>query len=81
MKSVLFDIAVVTVCFLWLAKLNIKFKPFSITFEAPYLALGWLALCTAILLFSIHYQNEGYKKGLTENVKQEVREILSRQQK
>lgn len=50
----------------YLAEPNIKFKPFSISFDAPYLPFATLFLIISLSFFGIHYRNKGYNKAVEE---------------
>lgn len=47
---------------------TINFKPFSITFEKPYLPFATLSLILAIVCYSLQYEKIGYKRGMSDTV-------------
>lgn len=50
------------------AEPNIKFKPFSITFESPYMPFALLFLMLSFSFFSIHYTIKGHKEGIKDTI-------------
>lgn len=42
---------------------TISFKPFSVTFEKPYMPFAALCLIGAIVFYSLQYEEIGFKKG------------------
>lgn len=65
MKTTITITLVILVLF-HLAEPNIKFKPFSISFDAPYLPFATLFLIISLSFFGIHYRNKGYAKAVEE---------------
>ncbi len=58
--TVLFLISVL----LYSSKPTISFKPFSISFESPFVPFAILFLLISIIFFGFHYQMVGYSKGV-----------------
>ena len=52
------------------AEPNIKFKPFSISFESPYIPFALFFLVLSISFFGIHYQKKGEKQGRIEGLEE-----------
>lgn len=52
------------------AEPNIKFKPFSISFESPYIPFALLFLILSISFFGIHYQKKGEQQGRIEGLEE-----------
>jgi hypothetical protein len=50
--------------FLWMAGMNINFKPFKIGFETPMYAFAWLFLAIGVVLFILDAHGKAYGKGL-----------------
>lgn len=48
----------------------IKFKPFSISFESPYIPFALFFLILSISFFGIHYQKKGKKQGRIEELEE-----------
>lgn len=47
---------------------TISFKPFSISFEKPYLPFAVLFLIGALVCYSLQYEKIGYKKGVEDTI-------------
>ena len=56
MKTMIIYPTFLIVFFFILAKTTINFKPFKITFEQPYLALGWVLIIIGVMF--IQYQSQ-----------------------
>lgn len=72
MRTLITTIIVLT-CLAYVSRPNVTIKPFSITFEAPFLALAYLFMGVSIALFGYHYETKRFKDGLkqmTEAVKE-----------
>jgi len=74
--NTILDIVLLSILLMFIAKTKVCFNPFSISFGAPYLALACIFLGLSIGLFSTHYEEVGYQKGITKSVKEEIKEIL-----
>jgi hypothetical protein len=59
MLNIIIYTIILLVIYGFMAKTAISFKPFSISFARPYLALGWLLIASGVL--SIQYDSE--RKG------------------
>lgn len=58
--SILFAIA----CIVYAGNPTINFKPFSISFEKPYLPFAVLFLVMSVYLFQLQSEINGYKRGV-----------------
>jgi hypothetical protein len=56
---------------------TIKFKPFSISFESPYVPFALFFLFLSISFFSIHYQKKGVVQGYSKAYKLKLEEVQS----
>lgn len=63
---ILFALVMIT----YSAEPNIKFKPFSISFESPYVPFALFFLVLSISFFGIHYQKKGEKQGRIEGLEE-----------
>jgi len=75
MKTIIYSIFVIA-WLLYLSDMTIKFKPFSISFNSPYLAFAWLFLVMAIVLFQIDSDKKAYKRGIDDCVN-EITNVLN----
>lgn len=62
MKTIFIIIAILALG-IYHAEPTISFKPFSVTFEKPYMPFAALCLIGAIVFYSLQYESIGYKKG------------------
>lgn len=67
MKTTIF-IIIALAWMVYIGEPTINFKPFSITFEKPYLPFATLFLILTITLYSLQYEKIGYKKGMSDTV-------------
>lgn len=63
MKTVI-TIILVVVAMLFIANTTIEIKPFKISFERPYVAIGFLFLFLGLALIQFQSDRDGYKRGL-----------------
>ena len=63
---ILFTLIMIT----YSAEPNIKFKPFSISFESTYIPFALFFLVLSISFFGIHYQKKGEQQGRIEGFKE-----------
>jgi len=54
--------------FLYVGDSSIKFNPFKIEVQKPYMAVGWFLLIISIACFSIQGEKTGFKKGCDETM-------------
>ena len=68
----LISLAVVLLVFAFIAKTNVSFRPFKISFDAPYLAIGYFFLVVAIVFIQFQSNKDGklsgYEKGLQDGI-------------
>jgi small neutral amino acid transporter SnatA (MarC family) len=55
--------------FLYIGDTSIKFNPFKIEIQKPYMAVGWFLLIISVACFTIQGEKTGFKKGCDETVK------------
>lgn len=67
MKTTIF-IIIALAWMVYIGEPTINLKPFSITFEKPYLPFAALFLLLTIVFYSIQYEKIGYKKGMSDTV-------------
>lgn len=67
MKTTLFILFGIA-CIIYTGNPTINFKPFSISFEKPYLPFATLFLILAIVCYSIQYEKIGYRNGVNDTV-------------
>lgn len=67
MKTIIF-IIIALAWMVYIGEPTINFKPFSITFEKPYLPFATLFLILTIVFYSIQHEKIGYKKGMSDTV-------------
>lgn len=63
MKSII-TVLIVTGILFYSSGPKIKLKPFSVSFESPYIPFAILFLAVSITLFQISAEKRGYKKGV-----------------
>lgn len=63
MKTALL-ILVVIVFAIYVSEPTISLKPFSVSFEKPYIPFAILFLAITIACYTLQYEDVGYKKGL-----------------
>lgn len=63
---ILFALVMIT----YSAEPNIKFKPFSISFESSYVPFALFFLVLSISFFGIHYQKKGKQQGRIEGLEE-----------
>lgn len=61
MKTTIYIILFIIWCF-FTAETKISIKPFSISFNSPYLVLAWLLVLAGIVCFSVHYDIKATKE-------------------
>lgn len=62
--KVTFSIIGLVVILIFLANTSIQFKPFKISFETPWLAIGMLLIFIGIGFIQVQPHSDAYKKGL-----------------
>lgn len=67
MKTTFFILFAIA-CIIYTGNPIINLKPFSISFEKPYLPFATFFLILAIACYSIQYEKIGYKKGVKDSV-------------
>lgn len=55
----------------------ISFRPFSVSFEKPYLLLGLIFLCLSLVCYLFHFEKKGYKRGV-KDATETIIEILKK---
>ena len=68
MKLVVLLIIFITLI-LFLAQVSLQFKPLKISFEKPYLAIGWILVVFGIFFISLQSEKDSYKKAYEEMIK------------
>lgn len=63
------------------AETRITSDPFSIKFDTPLKAIGILFLTIGMLCILAHEEGVGYKKGLTENLDNLMKELKQENEK
>lgn len=63
------------IVFIYMSAPVISLKPFSVSFEKPYLFLGSIFLCLSLVCYSFHFEKQGYKRGV-KNATETIIEIL-----
>jgi len=64
MKELLILIAIIAVGFLLMADTHITLKPFSIKFESPYNAIGFLLIFIGVVFIKIDAERKGVRKAI-----------------
>lgn len=59
-----FGIIGIIVCLLMLANTSIQFKPFKVTFDTPFLAIGMAFIFVGIGFIQVQPHASAYQKGL-----------------
>lgn len=62
--------------FLYIGDTSIKFNPFKIEIQKPYMAVGWFLLIISIACFTIQGEKTGFKKGCDETLEL-VKDVFS----
>jgi uncharacterized membrane protein len=70
MKELLIVFAVIVIGFALMADTSITFKPFSIKFESPYNAIGYMLVFIGIIFIKIDSEKKGAKKAVDTIVEQ-----------
>ena len=63
MKTLFFT-AIIIIVFGFLSGITIQFKPFKVSFESLYFAIGWFLLIIGIVFIQYDSHDKGYKKAL-----------------
>lgn len=67
MKTVL-SILILIVVYAFIAETSIKFNPFKIEFQRPYMAIGWIFIAIGFFFVSYQAEQTGFKKGVKETM-------------
>lgn len=70
MKELLIIIGLIAVGFIVMADTTITWKPFSIKFESPYNAVGYLLIFAGIIFIKIDSERKGAKKAVETIIEQ-----------
>jgi len=63
-----FTIVLLLAVLIYSAKPIINFKPFTITFEAPYIPFALFFLLVSLSLYQIQYKEIGFKEGVNKTI-------------
>jgi hypothetical protein len=61
---------------LYIGDTSIKFNPFKIEIQKPYMAVGWFLLIVSVACFTIQGEKTGFKKGCDETLEL-VKDVFS----
>lgn len=61
MRTTICIVLFIVWCFIT-AETKISFKPFSISFNSPFLLLAWLLMVAGMVCFSVHFDKKAIKE-------------------
>lgn len=70
MKTTIFIMAFAIFALVYVGDPKINFRPFSISFEKPYMPFALFFLVLSLACYSLQYEKIGYKKGLKDAEKE-----------
>lgn len=74
MKTTIFIIAFVIFALVYVGDPKINFKPFSISFEKPYMPFALFFLVLSLACYSLQYEKIGHKRGMEDAAKERAAE-------
>ena len=72
MKTLL-TLLLVSASIIYLAGIELSFKPFKVKINSPYLCVGWIITCIGVSVLFHHYEKKGYKQGVKDII-EEIKE-------
>ena len=78
MKTLIWSIVVLAFLF-YTSEPTINFKPFSISFEKPYIPFAILFFVISMVLYTIQVDRNAYKRGV-ENTEDVIIELLNKKE-
>lgn len=70
MKELIFISALIILGFALMADTTITWKPFSVKFESPYNAVGYLLIFIGIIFIKVDSERKGAKKAVDQIIEQ-----------
>lgn len=70
MKELIFISALIILGFALMADTTITWKPFSVKFESPYNAVGYLLIFVGIIFIKVDSERKGAKKAIDQIIEQ-----------
>lgn len=70
MKELIFISALIILGFALMADTTITWKPFSVKFESPYNAVGYLLIFIGIIFIKVDSERKGAKKAIDQIIEQ-----------